>query len=569
MLAELGYDPEEVKGATVLQSKWRGKVERRKWRRRKRGIALMHNCEMTYLKNPKKISAMCNYAIYLHAIKQDYGRAAQLWDKTVTAMQRRGPDVASVLWGYAVFQCSTVAEEDFDVIWKLCERAREVEYADQDAHYGRMMKKGERIKATSVEWVPSFALARDGYFLQATLDKRRDANAFHNYAVCLSLYDADYAAAEAYFLRAINCAPHDATIIRNFNLMLGELAGAEYDGYEALLWEQAKDAEKETEMAADRRRDALELWAATKLQSVARSRLAVKQRKNGTLVDAQRTANAAAIGFLRTTLHSTATANAAVGDAAESEWEEVEDAATGALHYYNPQTSETVYERPASLALRDAHDAAYAAGGHGAHGGAVAVHHTYERCVTEDGVPYWYNPLDGTSTWEDPREHIDTVVDDATGEEVTWETHIDESTGHEYFYNPLTEETTWEQPAALWKSLKVAVSTTSHFGFGAASAAAAAGSEAHEEYEECTTEEGHAYYYNKATGQSSWEAPTGWAHLGAAVHAGGLFAAAAHESAAHHAGSSEWEELHDEEGHAYYYNAATGETSWEIPSAAY
>ena len=539
MLAELGYDPEEVEGATVLQCRWRGKIERRKWRRRRRGIALMQSSEMTYLRAPKKISAMCNYAIYLHATKQDYARAAKLWDKTVQAMQHRGPDVASVLWGYAVFQWSTAAEEDFDTVLALCDRAYEVERADQDAHYDRCIKKGERVKAISVEWIPSFALARDGFFRQASLDQCNDGNTLHNYACCLSLYDQDFETAEKYFLKAVKCSPHDATIIRNFNLMLERLAGKEYDGYEALLNQQAKVAEVETLAAANRRREALELWAATKLQSVARGRLAKKHRADGSLV-VRNHAQSAAVRFLETTI-KTAPA-AAVSDA---NWEELQDEATGQVYYYSPTTGETTYERPAALAVHDIEHH---------HESIVPVADSgWEENVTEEGVSFWYSTVTGESVWEDP--HVGgggstamTRVDSGGGGD--WEAHVTED-GHEYFYNAKTEESTWERPAALWKSIRSAV----HFGAHAGAVTEDA-SEA-DEFEECKDEHGNAYWYSRHTGNSQWEEPSGWGRLRGAVSVSSIIK---------HSKHAVWEELASDDGTPYYYNPESGETAWEIPT---
>lgn len=51
--------------------------------------------------------------------------------------------------------------------------------------------------------------------------------------------------------------------------------------------------------------------------------------------------------------------------------------------------------------------------------------------------------------------------------------------------------------------------------------------------------DGNIYYYNAATGESSWENP---ALLG-----------------------SDWNTVDDGEGNIYYYNAITGETTWELP----
>ena len=62
---------------------------------------------------------------------------------------------------------------------------------------------------------------------------------------------------------------------------------------------------------------------------------------------------------------------------------------------------------------------------------------------------------------------------------------------------------------------------------------------------------GNTYYYNATTGETSWEPPAGFA---AAPAASSL--------------PSEWQEGYDEStGKTYYYNTVTGETSWDPPAA--
>eukprot|EP00931_Biecheleriopsis_adriatica_P065049 TRINITY_DN39669_c0_g1_i1.p2 TRINITY_DN39669_c0_g1~~TRINITY_DN39669_c0_g1_i1.p2 ORF type:complete len:167 (-),score=39.72 TRINITY_DN39669_c0_g1_i1:81-581(-) len=58
---------------------------------------------------------------------------------------------------------------------------------------------------------------------------------------------------------------------------------------------------------------------------------------------------------------------------------------------------------------------------------------------------------------------------------------------------------------------------------------------------------GNTYYYNATTGESSWEVPAG----GAAPSL-----------------PDGWMAADDGAGNTYYYNATTGESSWEIPAGA-
>ncbi|KAJ3584697.1 hypothetical protein NHX12_015192 [Muraenolepis orangiensis] len=71
------------------------------------------------------------------------------------------------------------------------------------------------------------------------------------------------------------------------------------------------------------------------------------------------------------------------------------------------------------------------------------------------------------------------------------------------------------------------------------------------------SDSGHAYYYNAETGESAWEQPEGFQ---------------GDDSEAPHPGQNEawsvgvWLEAASPGGYIYYYNSETGETSWERPA---
>ena len=110
-----------------------------------------------------------------------------------------------------------------------------------------------------------------------------------------------------------------------------------------------------------------------------------------------------------------------------------------------------------------------------------------------------------------------------------WVELTDEN-GHGYWHNQVTNETSWYDPAAT-----EAIVTD-------------------EEWTKLTDENGYEYWHNTVTNETSWYDPAA--------------AAAAPGSAAAAATDGEWTRLKDENGYEYWYNSITKETSWEDWSTA-
>jgi hypothetical protein len=110
-----------------------------------------------------------------------------------------------------------------------------------------------------------------------------------------------------------------------------------------------------------------------------------------------------------------------------------------------------------------------------------------------------------------------------------WVELTDEN-GHGYWHNQMTNETSWYDPAAT------AAATTDD------DAAASA-------WAKLTDENGHEYWHNTVTNETSWYDPSASSATGADAEAA-------------------WTKLKDENGDEYWYNSITKETSWEDWSTA-
>ncbi|XP_051894717.1 rho GTPase-activating protein 27-like isoform X2 [Pristis pectinata] len=70
------------------------------------------------------------------------------------------------------------------------------------------------------------------------------------------------------------------------------------------------------------------------------------------------------------------------------------------------------------------------------------------------GQPFYYNPVTGETTWDCPFDTPDSREQQAPPSRSSsisipsaeWESHFDEVSGQPYYYNPATGETTWELP---------------------------------------------------------------------------------------------------------------------------
>ena len=524
-----GFTRKENEVAQKLQGIWRGRQAMRTFRQMVRGAKIMKTCENDFLSDPDKIENLCNYTLYLHAVRLEYDHARILYGRMLEYMVGRGPDNAFVLYAYAIFSTAT-READFDDIMDMVMRARDAE-----------PKTGAHC----------FDLAQKGFFKQAMVFQPKSAQANANYAICLQYVRQDYVQAEEYYLRACKLDPYDHSITANFNDMLKRLARKPYDGFEAFMASQKADAEKNMERlklliesdeyqlnkykhdaaaliqrAFRRKKGVVKFW---KFEGVPKSLQLAREHKE----------------FYE--------AGGVEEEALEDiyDWEECGDG-LGKTYFFNKKTNESRWSKPQFL--QAGVKVPKGPGLDGMRIGRLENVDDWEECKDALGSVYYYNQKSGKSQWIRPRfKHDDdhpkkgmgfgdaqeTAVtkedlnNGGTEKRADWHEHKD-GHGRVYWYNDKKGTSQWIQPHFMSEDVEIELH--------------------HQWMEEMSTnipegwevqkdENNNYFYFCLATGESVWEKPT--------------------EAMPP---PPPWETATSEDGTVYFYNPISGESRWELKS---
>lgn len=475
-----GFTQTEAKCAIRLQNAYRGKRARKKLRTLLRGVEIMRCAEDKYLENPFRIETsetdrqgivnLCNYMLYLFVIEHKTDKARPLFHRAMNYMMERGPDNPFVLMNYAIFLASNL-EDDFDVIMDFVSRAYTVDPS-----------------------MAVFHLAEAGFYRQATIEQPQNSTALLNYALCLQFFGTtttssihiypDYELAEEYYLSALQIDPQNQFIVENFNFMLRNLKGVDYDAFTSFQRRQA-------EMAAEER--------AKSRESAQPSALTTPVHESEAILNVQRLIR----GFLaRNRVHR------AVADI----WEIWKDEATGADFYYSKDTGESRWSPPFGMNL-----ASTPKGKDNKHvlhfDQASSASVPWYICEDDHGNVFYANANTGESVWELPPGFI-TLKSSLHS---SWEA-LEADDGSIYYYNHETGEVSYEDKVVRYSEheLSVSVQSSNEELEMPTKSPIPTGNSAWEVLED---EEGNPYYHDTLSGQTTWSLPREMVTLGVFVYA--------------------------------------------------
>lgn len=600
--ATTGFTSAERKAAIVLQTHFRGRGARLRFRAVAKGLQLMQSAEDKYLRDPHNIVNMCNYMLFLLCFKHAYDRVRPIAQRCINEMETRGPDNAFILYTYAIF-LTAAAEEDWVVIRSLVARAR---LADK--------------KSTA------YNAAFEGFFRQARASQRSDPTALFHFGIASMLVKRDYGAAEESFLMALENMSMQTNlherIISTFDFMISELQGKGAETSAAEKWR----------VHAERR--AIEHWESEKrkmdqkvlVAGISRLQAVYRRIKTESMFDEYNLRYSrvvAADGTIRWRdedtgelldqrphiLAQTATMttkksgfSSAPDDSHQSDeklssgdWDtdtapEHQKADTDTASPHWGDTDEALIENGASTPAKDPHENTAQGADEGEH---------WEEHMDDDQNVFYYNTVTGVSRWDKPlslvrkfakalgslHAHSEQPVDDVDDE---WEEHVDAESETPYYYNKYTGESRWDRPLKLAK--KIAMMAR----FAHSTHSEEAENEANDdvEWEEVIdTETDTPYYYNPLTGESRWDKPLERVRRAARV-AATLRSLSTGSKAdvedpqespdpEHSQQDSEpleelvapsendlevWEEVIDPDSNSsYWYNPNTGESRWDNP----
>ena len=228
MIMEQGFTKNQVILARRLQAMWRGYKVRFRFRLIIRAKAICTTAEKKFLREPDNEQHLFNYVLYLQVVKNDYDRARPLYVELLRKMTHRGPDIAQILYAYAIF-AFVVHDQEFEECISLVERGKAAEekqynYLRRQKLKGVDMRGYENYKDIEVSRGSCFELASIGFFQHAAT-QNPTSEVLHNYAACTFLVYRDFEKAFETFLRSFQLDPFNVKCRKNYDSMMTFVCG--------------------------------------------------------------------------------------------------------------------------------------------------------------------------------------------------------------------------------------------------------------------------------------------------------------------------------------------------------
>eukprot|EP01041_Mallomonas_annulata_P005177 gene5177-10354_t len=240
-IMKYGYTLAQNGLAKKLQAIWRGYRVRSYDLLVRRAVRISVQAEELYFSNPNLDKNILNYALYTHVVLRDYNKATVVYAEALRRMQFRGPDIAFILYAYAIFAFVS-HEQDILDCYHMIQRAKSAEENRALLKHGANITEIQKsIANKTFRYGAVFHLADVGFFKHAAqISYCREA--WHNYAVCRFLVYDDYYGSLDAFLSAFRYDPGDKLLNDNFYIMMSHFHGNDKAQINALVNERMRAA---------------------------------------------------------------------------------------------------------------------------------------------------------------------------------------------------------------------------------------------------------------------------------------------------------------------------------------
>jgi hypothetical protein len=231
-----------------VQALYRGYKIRSYYTHVEKAMIVSTDAERNYMTYPDKDSSLYNYALHCHVIIQDYPRARKLYQEGLRRMEWRGPDVAFLLYSYAIFAFVT-HDLDYSDVCALLTRARVAEEVrEQQMRHARGEEPSQAILNGTYRHGKIYDLANIGFFRKYANEKHNEPG-WHNYATCRFLIYNDFPTSFDAYLEAFQYAAKDVRLKDNFDTMMRHFHGYDKRKLEGIVRDRMRDlAQKEAEV---------------------------------------------------------------------------------------------------------------------------------------------------------------------------------------------------------------------------------------------------------------------------------------------------------------------------------
>jgi len=236
---QYGCTLKQMAGITKIQALYRGYKIRSYYVAVEAAMLISDNAEKQYMTYPDVDASLYNYALHCMCVTQDFKRARQLFAEGLRRMEYRGPDVAFLLYSYAIFSFVTHSL-DYSDITELLHRARiaeEVREQQYRAAHGE--EPSQAIQNGTYVHGKVYALANIGFYRKFANEKANSIG-WHLYATCRFLVYGDFAGSFDAFLESFRYAVDDKTLKANFDQMMRHFHGYDKRKLESIVTERMR-----------------------------------------------------------------------------------------------------------------------------------------------------------------------------------------------------------------------------------------------------------------------------------------------------------------------------------------